>query len=146
MHLSGVCALAVVAFLSFESVSCTNLQNYVDENLLTSGLTEGAIAAFSGEVLAKSSNFNPEKEEILKVIGGFSDRETLRDGMYLSGQRYVVITGDENTIYGKKGESGAICCKTSQSLLIGINNGGLLPGSAAVIVEKLCDDLKSKGL
>lgn len=69
--------LAVVAFLSFETVHCQIYQSYVDNQLVGAGLSEAAIVGFDGSVRAKSPNFKPTRAEILGVVRGFSNSAPL---------------------------------------------------------------------
>lgn len=143
MNFPRLCILVVVAFLS--SVN-GQWQNYVDDQLLGGGLTRAAIAGRDGSIKAKSSDFAVKEDEIRKILDGFSHPGSLfGSGFYLSDVKYMTIKSDEHSLYGKKGETGAVCVLTQETVLIGVYDGTIQSGNAVLVVERLGDFLKENG-
>jgi len=85
-------------------------------------------------------------DEIKKIIAGFQNVNDLRaNGLYLGGEKYLVLKGDDRSIYAKKGTSGVACVKTGQSVLVGLYNEKIQPGQCNTTVEKLADYLIDQG-
>jgi len=122
-------------------------QDYVTNNLVGTGfITQGAIYGLDGNHWAISPGFNPKPAEVKELIKGFRDISDLRGkGLFLNGEKYLVLRGDDRSIYAKKGTSGAVAVKTGQSVLLGLYNDKIQPGQASNAVEKLADYLIEQG-
>lgn len=80
--------------------------------------------------------------EIAEIAKGFLNLDQLHaNGIHVKGEKYVVIRADERSIYGRQQESGIICVKTKQAILVGHYPKGAQPGDATKVVEQLADYL-----
>eukprot|EP01124_Arcella_intermedia_P008833 TRINITY_DN1564_c0_g1_i2.p1 TRINITY_DN1564_c0_g1~~TRINITY_DN1564_c0_g1_i2.p1 ORF type:complete len:150 (+),score=10.76 TRINITY_DN1564_c0_g1_i2:69-452(+) len=122
-------------------------QPYVDNNLVGTGhVTKAAILGHDGSAWATTAGFAVAPAEASALIKGFGDAGPLRaSGLFVQGEKYLVLKADERSIYGKKGTSGVVCVKTGQSVLVGIYNDKIQPGQASSCVEKLADYLIDQG-
>ncbi|KAE8316272.1 profilin [Aspergillus transmontanensis] len=80
-------------------------QSYVDNSLLgSSHIDKCAIFPKEGyNIWAMSLGFKATPDEIQSILKGFSDASFLNsNGIYLDGQKYLVVTANERTIYGRK--------------------------------------------
>ncbi|KAL2609030.1 hypothetical protein R1flu_027603 [Riccia fluitans] len=124
-------------------------QSYVDDHLmcpLQSGhyLSAAAIVGLDGGVWAQSSSFPEVKpEEITAFVSAFDDSSSLaQHGLYLGGEKYMVIQGEPGAVIrGKKGTGGACLKKTNMAVVIGIYAEPTAPSECNVIVEKMGDYL-----
>jgi len=114
-------------------------QNYVDSQLMGSGLVEKAIiAGHDGTVWAKSDNITPSTEELSKLSASFSDHGPLTvSGLYLGGEKFVYLSGNEKVIRCKKGKSGIHAMKTLQAILVAVFTEPVQHPQVAAIVESL---------
>eukprot|EP01121_Diplochlamys_sp_Union-15-3_P014647 TRINITY_DN4699_c0_g1_i1.p1 TRINITY_DN4699_c0_g1~~TRINITY_DN4699_c0_g1_i1.p1 ORF type:complete len:127 (-),score=16.48 TRINITY_DN4699_c0_g1_i1:15-395(-) len=122
-------------------------QGYVDNNLVGTNLVSvGSIVGHDGSVWATSPGFNVSADEVKKLLAGFTDPGPLRaSGLFINGEKYLVLKADDRSIYGKKGTGGVVTVKTGQSILIGLYNEKIQPGQCANVVEKLADYLIENG-
>lgn len=119
---------------------------YVDNLLDTGHVSKAVIADHDGDIWAKSNNFDITKEEILRVIHGFDDSNSIRgSGAILEGQKYIILTATDRTITAKKGQNGAVCVKTAKTVIISIYDHTMQPGQTASVTEKLGDYLTENG-
>jgi len=121
-------------------------QNYVDQQLMGSGLVSKAvIAGHDGTLWAKSNNIEPTRDELLKVATSFPDHPNLAmNGVFMGGEKYFYISGTEKVIRCKKGKAGMHCMKTVQAVLIAMFEEPIQPPQVALIVEALGDYLISQ--
>ncbi|KAN0042659.1 hypothetical protein ACTA71_011469 [Dictyostelium dimigraforme] len=119
-------------------------QQYIDEQLIGSGLCSAAILSNSdGSVWAKSPNMTISKQEADALIALYKNpAEVFAKGVTVGGIKYMGIKGDPQSIYGKKGPGGIVLVKTIQTIIIGIYDEKFQPGPAAVAAEKLGDYLR----
>lgn len=127
-------------------------QAYVDDHLLCDMdghcLTAAAILGHDGAVWAQSEPFPQIKpEEITGVINDFEEPGTLAPtGLYLGGEKYMVIQGEPGSVIrGKKGTGGVTIKKTNMSIIIGIYEEPMTPGQCNIVVERLGDYLLEQG-
>eukprot|EP01123_Difflugia_compressa_P010733 TRINITY_DN3_c0_g1_i3.p1 TRINITY_DN3_c0_g1~~TRINITY_DN3_c0_g1_i3.p1 ORF type:complete len:127 (-),score=37.17 TRINITY_DN3_c0_g1_i3:130-510(-) len=122
-------------------------QSYVDTNLVGTGLVSvAAIVGHDGSVWASSNGFKVSADEAKKLLAGFADPGPLRaSGLFINGEKYLVLKADDRSIYGKKGTGGVVTVKTAQSILVGLYNEKIQPGQCANVVEKLADYLIETG-
>jgi len=122
-------------------------QDYVTNNLVGTGnCTTGAIYGLDGNHWAISAGLNIKPDEIKKAIKGFTDVGDLRaNGCFLQGEKYLVLKGDDRSIYAKKGTSGVAMVKTGQAVLVGFYNDKIQPAQCNTTVEKLADYLIEQG-
>jgi len=118
-------------------------QAYVDQSLVGTGHVDKA-AIFNAEgnsVWASSPNFSVTPAEMQEVVGAYKDtsqpKKVQSTGLYIAGQKYIVIKADETSLYGKKGREGVVIVKTKQAILITHYPEAIQPGTAANTVEKL---------
>jgi profilin len=118
-------------------------QSYVESNMVMTGfVTVGAILGHDGSIWAISPGFNVSADETKKLFAGYSDPSPLRaGGLFINGQRYLVLKADDRSIYGKKGTGGVITVKTGQAILVGLYDEKIQPGQCANVMEKLADYL-----
>eukprot|EP01128_Nolandella_sp_AFSM9_P007704 TRINITY_DN42_c2_g1_i2.p1 TRINITY_DN42_c2_g1~~TRINITY_DN42_c2_g1_i2.p1 ORF type:complete len:149 (+),score=34.63 TRINITY_DN42_c2_g1_i2:67-447(+) len=122
-------------------------QSYVDNNLVGTGfISQGAIFGLNGAQWCTSAGFQISGPEAQALIAGFGDAGPLRaNGLWLQGQKYLVLRADERSIYGKKGPGGVVLVKTGQAVLVGIYGENTQPGQASSTVERLADYLIETG-
>ncbi|KAK9715435.1 hypothetical protein RND81_06G164900 [Saponaria officinalis] len=130
-------------------------QTYVDDHLMCEiegtghHLTAAAILGLDGSVWAQSTTFPQLKqEEINGIIKEFDEPNTLaQTGLYMGGQKYMVIQGEPGAVIrGKKGPGGACIKKTGQALVFGIYEEPVNPGQCNLVVERLGDYLVDQGM
>ncbi|VVB16227.1 unnamed protein product [Arabis nemorensis] len=112
-------------------------------------LTSAAILGQDGSVWAQSSGFPQLKpEEIEGINKDFAEPGTLAPtGLFLGGNKYMVIQGEPNAVIrGKKGAGGVTIKKTNQALVFGIYEEPMAPGQCNMVVERLGDYLIESGL
>ncbi|KAL2928983.1 Profilin-1 [Bienertia sinuspersici] len=130
-------------------------QTYVDEHLMCAieetgnHLTSAAIVGFDGSPWAQSSTFPQFKQpEIESIMKEFDEPNTLAPtGLFLGGEKYMVIQGEPGAVIrGKKGPGGVCVKKTNQALIFGIYDEPVTPGQCNMIVERLGDYLVEQGI
>jgi len=113
---------------------------------LKQGLAQGALLGHDGSVWAKSPGFALKGAEGAGLANNFKNPSgTQGTGIFINGEKYLVVKADDASIYGKKGTGGVITVKTGQVVLVGIYDDKLQAGRAANIVEKVADYLKENG-
>jgi len=122
-------------------------QPFVDRALVgAKTVTKAAIFSHDGIMWAGSPDFLITVQEIKNITHGFSDPGALRkDGIFISREKYLVIRADDRALYGSKGQTGCVCVKTRQTILVCIYDSTIQPGHCASTVEKLADYLVSCG-
>ena len=121
-------------------------QDYIDTQLVGQDLKNAVIAGHDGNVWAKSQNFNVTPTEIQTLLQNYGKQDALASsGFCLGGTKYFYLSGDDEVIRGKQGKGGVHCVKTNQTLLVGVYDAPMEPGTAATITEKLGDYLKGVG-
>nr|E2D0Y9.1 RecName: Full=Profilin Sal k 4.0201; AltName: Full=Allergen Sal k 4.02; AltName: Allergen=Sal k 4.0201 [Kali turgidum]ADK22841.1 Sal k 4.02 [Kali turgidum] len=130
-------------------------QAYVDEHLMCNiedtgnHLTSSAIVGVDGSIWAQSSNFPQVKPQEIEAINKeFDGPNTLAPtGLFLGGEKYMVIQGEPGAVIrGKKGPGGVCIKKTTQALIFGIYDEPVAPGQCNMVVERLGDYLIEQGL
>ncbi|XP_021741382.1 profilin-1-like [Chenopodium quinoa] len=125
-------------------------QTYVDDHLMCPieetqyHLAAAAIVGLDGSVWAQSSTFPQLKQEEVKaIVNEFDVPNTLAPtGLFLGGEKYMVIQGEPGAVIrGKKGPGGVCVKKTNQALVFGIYNEPVTPGQCNIVVERLGDYL-----
>ncbi|KAL2619944.1 hypothetical protein R1flu_000149 [Riccia fluitans] len=120
-------------------------QSYVDDHLMCEvspghHLTSAAIIGQDGVVWAQSAEFpNLHPDEITRIVKGMDDSSQIAaSGLFLGGQKYMVIQGEAGqVIRGKKGSGGATIKKTNSALVIGIYAEPTTPGECNIVVSVL---------
>lgn len=122
-------------------------QSYVDNNLVGTGfVTKGAIFGLNGSQWCTSPGFQISGPEATAFIAGFNDASPLRaSGLFLQGEKYLLLRADERSLYGKKGTGGCVLVKTNQCVLVGLYDEKIQPGQCANTVERLADYLIESG-
>ncbi|OQO01328.1 hypothetical protein B0A48_12883 [Cryoendolithus antarcticus] len=128
-------------------------QAYVDQSLVgTTNLDKAAIFNSEGNsVWATTPGFTVSPQEMAAVVAAYKDpgtdgvKKVQSEGLYIGGERFVVIKADERSVYGKKGREGVVIVKTTQALLVTHYPEAVQPGVAANTVEQLADYLIGVG-
>merc|ERR1712096_405375 len=115
-------------------------QDYVNTQLVSKGVKEGAIAGKDGNIWAKSDTFALTVDEVKVLAEKF-------DSGALAGQKYFYLSTDEdgNVLRGKQGKGGVHVMRTGQTILMGVYEEPMAPAQAATITESLGDYLKNAG-
>ncbi|XP_057765227.1 profilin-2 [Salvia miltiorrhiza] len=131
-------------------------QTYVDEHLMCDiegnaglKLASAAIMGHDGAVWAQSANFPQFKpDEINGILTDFNEPGHLAPtGLFVAGQKYMVIQGEPGAVIrGKKGSGGITIKKTGQALVVGVYEEPVTPGQCNMVVERLADYLLDQGL
>lgn len=111
--------------------------------MATGKVDQAAIYSAAGDsVWAESNSLGLYSTEIQDIANGFNDPSKLQTaGLHIKGQKYFLIRADERSIYGKHDESGVVCVKTKQAILVGHYPKGVQAGEATKVVEQLADYL-----
>lgn len=125
-------------------------QAYIDESLVSSGnVAYGAIFGLDGSLWARSEQLaRITMDEIKALVGAFTDSglNSLRaNGCFIAGDKYMVIRGDNRSLYIKRGQGGAAAVQTNQCVILGIYTDGMVVGQCNSAVEKLADYLIESG-
>ncbi|XP_045126375.1 profilin-like [Portunus trituberculatus] len=120
-------------------------QNYVDQQLMGSGLVAKAvIAGHDGTLWAKSNNIEPTREELVKLSSSFADQGNLAmSGVHIGGEKFFYLSGTDKVIRCKKGKSGMHSMKTLQTILVAVFEEPIQHPQVANVVESLGDYLIS---
>ncbi|XP_045621885.1 profilin [Procambarus clarkii] len=120
-------------------------QNYVDQQLMGSGLVAKAIiAGHDGTLWAKSNNIEPTRDELLRLSTSFSDQSNLAmTGVVIGGEKFFYLSGTDKVIRCKKGKAGMHSMKTLQAVLVAVFEEPIQHPQVASIVESLGDYLIS---
>eukprot|EP01123_Difflugia_compressa_P003734 TRINITY_DN15035_c0_g1_i1.p1 TRINITY_DN15035_c0_g1~~TRINITY_DN15035_c0_g1_i1.p1 ORF type:complete len:127 (-),score=27.57 TRINITY_DN15035_c0_g1_i1:97-477(-) len=118
-------------------------QPFVDVTLVNTGhVRSGAIFGHDGVQWATSPGLDITAAEANALISGFNDATFLRQcGIFLSGDKYLLVRADERSIYGNRGQGGVVAVKTTKAVLIAIYDSKITPGNCAKVVERLADYL-----
>ncbi|KAI9861958.1 MAG: profilin, required for normal timing of actin polymerization in response to thermal stress [Trichoglossum hirsutum] len=123
-------------------------QAYVDTSLVGTGKLKRA-AIFNKEgtsVWASSPDFTVTPAEIKEIVTAYNDNQNvLSNGLYVGGERYVVLKVDDRSLYAKKGKEGICIVKTTLAILVSHYPETVQPGEATKTVEELADYLISVG-
>ncbi len=128
------------------STTSQGWEYYLQEGLYQKGQSSGAaIIGLDGNVWAQIhlSLKAGEGAAIAKLFK--SPANVFASGVTVGGIKYMGIKGDERSIYAKKGATGVILVKTSQTIIISVYDEKVQPGNAANVVEKLADYLLENG-
>lgn len=117
------------------------VQPYVDDQLMQplqhgGQLTHAAICGFDGGIWAQSPDFpGISDEEVEALMAGFSDANALAaKGLYVGGEKYMVVAGEPGeVIRGKLGAGGITVKKTISALVLGIYGEGVAAGDVNVV-------------
>ncbi|KAK8727172.1 hypothetical protein OTU49_009727 [Cherax quadricarinatus] len=120
-------------------------QNYVDQQLMGSGLVSKAIiAGHDGTLWAKSNNIEPTRDELMKLSSSFADQSNLAmTGVVIGGEKFFYLSGTDKVIRCKKGKAGMHSMKTLQAVLVAVFEEPIQHPQVASIVESLGDYLIS---
>lgn len=120
-------------------------QNYVDQQLIGSGVVANAIiAGHDGTIWAKSQNVNPTSAELSKLSSSFSDQSNLAmTGVVIGGEKFFYLSGTDRVIRCKKGKNGLHAMKTLQAVLVAIFEEPVQHPQVASVVEALGEYLIS---
>ncbi|XP_051113757.1 profilin-3 [Andrographis paniculata] len=130
-------------------------QTYVDDHLMCDidgtghHLSAAAILGHDGVVWAQSATFPKFKpEEINAILTDFEEPGHLAPtGLFLGGDKFMVIQGEPGVVIrGKKGSGGITIKKTGQSLIFGVYEEPVTPGQCNIVVERLADYLIDQGM
>eukprot|EP01097_Dermamoeba_algensis_P002567 TRINITY_DN2022_c0_g1_i2.p1 TRINITY_DN2022_c0_g1~~TRINITY_DN2022_c0_g1_i2.p1 ORF type:complete len:137 (-),score=26.62 TRINITY_DN2022_c0_g1_i2:71-448(-) len=121
-------------------------QDYVKQ-LTDQGLNGAAILGNSdGGVWSISNTLTLKAGEGRALADLFKNPSNVFvSGITINGEKYMGIKGDQQSIYGKKGQGGIVTAKTNQGIVVGRYNETVQPGNAALYVEKLADYIRDNG-
>lgn len=124
-------------------------QEYIDLNLIGSGFISEAIILSSsdGVTWASSNNFELGEGELEVLLKSFDDPTSIcSNGLYIMGNKYLVLKSDDRSIYARKGSIGICAVRTEQSILLSLYDAQKCqPGDANKTVEQLADYFISVG-
>jgi len=126
-------------------------QAYVDDSLVKSGhIDKGAIISAAGDsAWATSPGFSltsGEMKTIADIYASSANAEKAQaDGIWIGGDRYVVATIADRSIYARKGKLGVCIAKTKQAILVGHHGEEMHAGNSRATVESLADYLIGVG-
>ncbi|CAI4226028.1 unnamed protein product [Auanema sp. JU1783] len=122
-------------------------KDYIEINLLNTGtVSKAAIIGLDGNAWACSFNFNVSPQEGLKAANGFENPASVIDvGMYIDGQKYVVLSANSECILGKHGREGVVLYKTVKAIIVSMYDSGIQPGPCNATTGALADYFKRIG-
>lgn len=123
-------------------------QDYITNNLVGSGhVAKALICGTDGTWWAGSDDFAPSAAEIGKIIAGFDDSgAALRSGgLFICGQKYILLQSDEETLMAKLGSGGACCCKCASCVIVATYVEKMSPGNCNKATMALADYLRESG-
>eukprot|EP01127_Copromyxa_protea_P002999 TRINITY_DN1289_c0_g1_i2.p1 TRINITY_DN1289_c0_g1~~TRINITY_DN1289_c0_g1_i2.p1 ORF type:complete len:137 (+),score=40.76 TRINITY_DN1289_c0_g1_i2:112-522(+) len=131
-------------------------QAYIDTSLVATGnVAYGAIYGLDGSLWTCSPELaNVPADSILQMVNSFTDSglASLRStGCFLGpktedgANKYMVLRGDDRSVYIKKGQGGGALVKTTQCVILGVYKEGQIAGQCNSAVEKLADFLIESG-
>jgi len=121
--------------------------NYVESELLSNGISEGAIIGTDGAVWGKSKTFPATAAELKAFISKFEDLEALAEsGIIMGGTKYFYLSSDHDVIRASKGTDSLHAMKLKKLYIIALYNNQECPTpKAANTVEKLGNYLAEYG-
>ena len=124
-------------------------QDYVD-NLLASGDVYGAvIVGLDGGLWARSDSLlRISQDEINAVLKSFEPegyQAIVANGCFLAGEKYMAISGNQRTVYLRRGSSGAALAKTGSCVIIGVHSDAMVPGNFNSAIGRVADFLIESG-
>ncbi|CAH6720313.1 profilin [[Candida] jaroonii] len=122
-------------------------QAYTDNLISTGKIDQAALYSRAGDSLwAQSNGFQLDAQEITELARGFDDPSQLQaSGLHLKGVKYFLLKADERSIYGKQEQTGVVCVRTKQAILVAHYPAGVVAGDATMVVEKLATYLIGVG-
>lgn len=111
----------------------------------TGCVAKGALIGHNGATWATSPGFNVSSAEALKLMAGFSSPNTLQvNGFEIAGTKYRTLRAESQSIYGRMGATGVVCCKTNQAIIVAYYDENIQPGQCTNVTEKLADYLREQ--
>mmetsp|Transcript_6551 Transcript_6551/g.15154 ORF Transcript_6551/g.15154 Transcript_6551/m.15154 type:complete len:128 (+) Transcript_6551:54-437(+) len=120
-------------------------QQYVDDSLIATGhVTSAVIIGHDGAMWAQSADLTAVTAAELSAIAAASANPASVAGgkLTLAGIPYMVLRGDESTIYCRKGQTGLSIARSNLAVIVGVYDEKIQAGDCNSAVEKLCDYLK----
>ncbi|KAH8889836.1 Profilin/allergen [Thozetella sp. PMI_491] len=127
-------------------------QAYVDTSLVGTGhIDKAAIISAAGDsTWASTSGFTVKTDEAQKLVAilnntGGAVATAQAEGFYVAGERFVVLSLTDRSVYGRQGRTGVVVTKTKQAVLVGHYPENVQAGNATQTVEALADYLVNLG-
>jgi len=125
-------------------------QEYIDGYLVNPGFVAyGAILGEDATLWARSEQLERiRSEEIQAIIKGFTTegyQSLVSNGLFLAGEKYMVVSGNNRSLYLKRGSGGAAAIKTGKAVLLSVYTDGMPAGVCNSETEKLADLLIESG-
>ncbi|KAJ1993756.1 profilin, required for normal timing of actin polymerization in response to thermal stress [Dimargaris cristalligena] len=116
------------------------------DNIVRSGFQSGAICGQQGGVWASTPGCEIKETEIRSLADGFNDPTNLRsNGILVNGIKYFALQCDDKTLMGKKNDTGVICIKSKQAIVVGIYDSKLTAGQANINLNTVATNLANMG-
>ncbi|KAJ1971410.1 profilin, required for normal timing of actin polymerization in response to thermal stress [Dimargaris xerosporica] len=116
------------------------------DNVTSSGFKQGAIYGQQGGCWAASGGLDLKGSEHANLAAAFTDASGIRgQGLWVNGIKYIALQCDAECLMGRKGDTGVICIKTKQAILIGVYDANLQAGEANKRLTNIAASLSATG-
>ncbi|TOF85675.1 hypothetical protein CGJ15_25785 [Vibrio parahaemolyticus] len=120
---------------------------YVENLENTNNVAKAAICGQDGSTWACSQGWNISPQEAQTLAAAFKDSSVLVEkGMFVGGERFVYLSGDDEVLRGRKGQTGLHVSKTKSAIIIGFYQDPTQPSQCAKEVDNVAEYLKSQNL
>ncbi|KAI1367123.1 Profilin/allergen [Xylaria arbuscula] len=133
-------------------------QQYIDSSLVGSGhIDKAAIVSAAGDsvwAISQGWDIKPaELQNLTKILNAAADEKgdqgpvatAQAEGIYVSGERYVVARIDGRSIYARLGRTGICVAKTKAAFIVAHHGEAQVAGNASSTTEALADYLIKAG-
>lgn len=119
-------------------------QTYVDTSLIGTGcVANAAIAGDDCAVWAAGEGFALSREELKAIFTAFANPAPVAAGNFkANGVEYKTLRADKQTLYGRLGASGVVCCRTHRAVIVAYYDENIQPKQCASVTEKLAEYLR----
>ena len=128
------------------SQSTTGWQQYIDQQLIGSEQSSGAVIMELDGGVRSASNLNLKASGGAQIASLFKNPSSATSsGIVVNGVKCQAIKAGTQSPYGKNGATGVVAVKTNQLIIVSTYNERTQPGNAANVVEKLGDYFRDQG-
>jgi len=119
---------------------------YIDNLMATNHMTAVGIFGLDGSTWAASANYPLSLDGIKLIIASVNDSSKMAGGLTVGGERYILVRSDPGvSILLKKGASGVIAYKSTQSILIAVHDPSVKSEIVLTDIGKVVDYLSRHG-
>eukprot|EP00397_Hematodinium_sp_SG-2012_P062912 GEMP01085835.1.p1 GENE.GEMP01085835.1~~GEMP01085835.1.p1 ORF type:complete len:126 (+),score=13.46 GEMP01085835.1:78-455(+) len=120
---------------------------YVENLIKTQAVTKASICGQDGSPWASSQDFCVSEQEVKTLVVSFDNNSELpMKGMIIGGTKYFFLSGTDEVLRARKGNSGIIACKTKTGVIIAYYEDPIQAGQCAKEVESVAEYLKGQDI